>query len=168
MDLYVGYTYINSHYRLRGLVVGIRKVAFCVGIHVRKHTASPYKLNVTTAHVELSYFWCLLYVVFLLGPHNKKGSMWWPVTSTYTVSMVYVLVHKITNTVASPTSQFILQPFRRFTYVTTHSPTLPLLHLRHSSFSNPSFASPISQALHLRHLASRPCQYLVVQHPPQS
>ena len=64
---------------------------------------------------------------------------------------------------------FILQPFRHFTYVTAHSATLPsfylrhssfptllLLHLRHSSFSNPSFASPTSQALHLRHLASRP------------
>ena len=30
----------------------------------------------------------------------------------------------------SPGSQLILQPFRRFTYVTAHSPTLPLLHLR--------------------------------------
>ena len=63
----------------------------------------------------------------------------------------------------------ILQPFRRFTYVTTHSPTLPSLylrpthsptlpsrHLRHSSFSNHSFASLTSQALHLRHLASCP------------
>ena len=30
-------------------------------------------------------------------------------------------------------------------------------YLRHSSFSNPSFASPTSQALHLRHLASHPC-----------
>ena len=59
--------------------------------------------------------------------------------------------------VVLPTSQLILQPFRRFTYVTTHSPTLPLLHLRHSLFSNPSLASPTSQALHLRHLASRPC-----------
>ena len=35
-----------------------------------------------------------------------------------------------------------------------HSPNLPLFHLRHSSFSDPSFASPTSQALHLRHLAS--------------
>ena len=57
---------------------------------------------------------------------------------------------------ASPTSQLILQLFHRFTYVTAHSPTLPLLHLRHSSFLNPSFASPTSQALHLIHLASRP------------
>ena len=39
----------------------------------------------------------------------------------------------------------ILQPFRHFTYVTTHSPTLPSLYLRNNSFSNPSFASPTSQ-----------------------
>ena len=45
----------------------------------------------------------------------------------------------------SLTSQLIIQPFRRFTYVAAHSPTFPLL-LRHSSFSNPSFASPMSQA----------------------
>ena len=60
--------------------------------------------------------------------------------------------------VTSPTAQLILQLFRRFTYITAHSPTLPLLHLRHSSFSNPSFASPTSQDLHLIHLASRPWQ----------
>ena len=83
--------------------------------------------------------------------------------------------------VTSPTSQLIHQPFRRFTYVTAHSPTLlslllrhrlctyvirrasygnfsnpqsmssahspnfPSLHLRHSSFSNPSVALPTSQ-----------------------
>ena len=34
--------------------------------------------------------------------------------------------------VTSPTLQLILQPFRRFTYVTAHSSTLSLLHLRHS------------------------------------
>ena len=62
-----------------------------------------------------------------------------------------------------------LQPFRLFTYVTAHSPILMSLHLRQSSFSNPyvtsptsqlilesSVASPMSQALHLRHLASHP------------
>ena len=58
--------------------------------------------------------------------------------------------------VTSPTSQLILQHFRRFTHDTAHSAILPLLHLRYSSFSNPSFASHTSQALHLRHLASRP------------
>ena len=62
--------------------------------------------------------------------------------------------------VTSFTSQLILLPFRRFAYVTAHFLTLPLLHLRHSLFSNPSFASPTSQAIHLRHLASRPCYHL--------
>ena len=56
-------------------------------------------------------------------------------------------------------AELILQPSRRFTYVTAHSPTLPLLHLYHSSFSNPSFAFPTSHALHLIHLASRPWYY---------
>ena len=59
--------------------------------------------------------------------------------------------------------------FHRFTNVTAHSPTLPSLYLRHSSFSNPSVASPTSQLIlqpffffsyatgfHLRDLASRP------------
>ena len=58
--------------------------------------------------------------------------------------------------VISPMSQLILQTFRHFTYATAHSPTFPSLYLRHSSFSNPSFASLRSQDLHLRHLASRP------------
>ena len=55
--------------------------------------------------------------------------------------------------IASPTPQLILQPFRRFTYVTARSTTLPLLHLRHtlhlrhSSFSNPSAASSTSQLI---------------------
>ena len=49
------------------------------------------------------------------------------------------------------------QSFCRFAYVTAYSPTLLLFHLRHSSFSNPSFASSMSLAIHLRHLASRPC-----------
>ena len=39
----------------------------------------------------------------------------------------------------------ILQLFRHFTYVTTHSPTVPSLYLHHSSFSNPSVASRTSQ-----------------------
>ena len=53
-------------------------------------------------------------------------------------------------------SELISQPFCHFTYVTDHYATLPLLYLRDSSFSNPSFASPTSQALHLIHLASCP------------
>ena len=44
-------------------------------------------------------------------------------------------------------AKLILQPFRHFTYVTTHSPTFPSLYLCHSSFSNPSDASPTSQLI---------------------
>ena len=65
--------------------------------------------------------------------------------------------------VSSPTSQFTLQSFfrfslrhkessisnlhRHFTYVLSHSPTLPSLHLRHNSFSNPAVALPTSQLI---------------------
>ena len=42
-------------------------------------------------------------------------------------------------------AELILQAFRHFTYITAHSPTLPSLYLRHSSFSDPSVASPTSQ-----------------------
>ena len=55
--------------------------------------------------------------------------------------------------VTPPTSQLILQPFRRFTYVTARSTTIPVPHirhrhhLRHSSFSNPSAASYTSQLI---------------------
>ena len=39
------------------------------------------------------------------------------------------------------------EAFRHFTYVTEHSLTLPSLYLHHSSFSNPSLASPTSQLI---------------------
>ena len=43
--------------------------------------------------------------------------------------------------------ELILQPLRHFTYVIAHFPTLPSLHLRHSSFSNSSVALPTSQLI---------------------
>ena len=43
-------------------------------------------------------------------------------------------------------SQLILQPFRHFTHFTARSPTLLLLHLRHSSFSNPSVGLPTAHS----------------------
>ena len=64
--------------------------------------------------------------------------------------------------VASLTSQLILQPGRCFTYVTAHSPFLQLLHLRHSSFSNPSVALPTSQLI----LQSFRCFTFVTAHSP--
>ena len=41
----------------------------------------------------------------------------------------------------------ILQSFRHLTYVTAQSPILLSLYLHHSSFANPSFASPTSQLI---------------------
>ena len=84
-----------------------------------------------------------------------KGSvLWFSVMNSVGYSLELCSFSNLAIT--SPTSQLILQPFRRFTYVTAHSSTLPLLHLRHSSFSNLSFPSPTSKALHSIHLASRP------------
>ena len=54
----------------------------------------------------------------------------------------------------------IFQAFRRFTYVTAHSPTLPSLYLRHRSFSNPSVASPTSQLISSAHSPSFPSLHL--------
>ena len=59
-------------------------------------------------------------------------------------------------------NKLILHPFRHFTYVTAHSPTLPSLYLRHSSFSNPSFASSTSQLI----LQSFRCFPYVTAHSP--
>ena len=69
----------------------------------------------------------------------------------------------------------ILQPFRHFTYVPAHSPILPSVYLRHSSFCNPSVASPTSQLFletllsHLLrhrlftcHQANRPCFFFIL------
>ena len=64
--------------------------------------------------------------------------------------------------VALPTSQFILQPFLYFTYVTAHSPTLLLLHLCHSSFSNPSIALPTSHFI-LQRFRCSPTPQLILQ-----
>ena len=67
---------------------------------------------------------------------------------------------KIIKNKFSIPAEFILQPFRHFTYVTAHSETLPSLYLRQSSFSKPSFAFRTSQALHLRHSTSFPSLHL--------
>ena len=53
--------------------------------------------------------------------------------------------------VASSTSQLALQPYHRFTYITAHSTTLPLLHLHHRHFTYIKAHSPILPPLHLRH-----------------
>ena len=63
-------------------------------------------------------------------------------------------------TVTSPRSQLILQPFCRFTYVTAHSRTLLLLHLRHSSFSMFRFSYATSSSLNS---PGEPPMFLTIQ-----
>ena len=63
---------------------------------------------------------------------------------TTTEMLQKILKQNYTN---SSAFLLILQPFRHFTYVTAHSPTLPSLYLRHTTFSNPSVASPMSQLI---------------------
>ena len=63
----------------------------------------------------------------------------------------YVTTHSPTffrfSYVTGSSLNVILQPFLRFTYVAAHYQTIPSLYLRHSSFSNPSVASPTSQII---------------------
>ena len=63
--------------------------------------------------------------------------------------------------VTSPMSQLILQPFRQFTYVTAHSPTLPSLYLYHSSFSNPSGTLPMHSSFSNPSVASPTLQFIL-------
>ena len=83
----------------------------------------------------------------------------YPTLTIYPYPQQFLLQHPSFPTIQW--AELILQPFLHFTYITAHSPTLPLLHILHSSFSKPSFASPTSQPLHLIHLASRPCVILL-------
>ena len=71
---------------------------------------------------------------------------------------------KATFCVTSPTSQLIHKPFCSFTYVTALLilQPFPSLHLRHNSFSNPSFALPTSQSI----LQPFRCFTYVTSHSP--
>ena len=102
-----------------------------------------------TSHLNLQAFRCFSYVT----AHYPTCLRFTYVTaySHYpTLPWLHLRHSSFSNpSVASPTSQVILiiQPFRRFSYVTAHSSTIPSLHLRHSSFSNPSVATPKSQLI---------------------
>ena len=137
-------------------------------LHLHHNSFFNPSVALPTSQLILQPFRCFTYITVhsptLLSLYLRHSSF-------PTLPSLYLRHSSLSNpSVASPTSQLILQPFRLFTYVTAHSPTLapftyvtansitlPLLHPRHRSFCNPSFASPTSQALHLRHLVSRPC-----------
>ena len=106
------------------------------------------------------------------SPNFPSLHIQYVITHSPTLPSLYLRHSSFSNpSVTSPMSQIILQPFFRFSYVTssslnspgrTHSPTFPSLHLRHNSFSNPSVASPTSQVFHLIHLPSSPWSCLTL------
>ena len=124
--------YINKHKNDRLNVVGVYDFS-------KQHQMSPLHKQPTE--------WLMLVYLAPIQTHIEV------------FEKVYVITKYIQYLEGGDRALLILQPFCHFTYVTTHSPTLLLLHLRHCSFSNPSFASPTSHALHLIHLVSRPCSY---------
>ena len=117
-----------------------------LSLHLRHSSFSNPSVALPTSHIILQPFRHFTYV-----------------TAHYpTLLSLYLRHSSFSNPyVASRTSQLILQSFFRF-YVTgssltspgeprrmssAHSPTFPSLHLRHSSFSNPSVALPTSHII---------------------
>ena len=80
---------LNSHYRLWGLVGGIKTVNFFIGTYVWKLTAS---LLPTKYHHITCWTHPLLLLTargFSSGSIYKKSSMWRPATSTHTRYLAY-------------------------------------------------------------------------------
>ena len=133
--------------------------------HLRHKFSNP-SVALPTSQLILQPFRCFTYVTVnsptllsLLLHHKFFTQFTWRAIRAH--SLTFPSLHLRHNSFSNPsvvwpTSQLILQAFRRFTYTTAPSPTLPLLHLRHISFSNPPFVSPTSQALQLIHLESHP------------
>ena len=83
-------------------------------------------------------------------------------SSFYNPSVASPTLQLILKTsITSPMSQLTFQPFRCFTYVSAHSPTLPSLHRRHSSFDKPFVTSPTSRSLYNPSVASAPSQLIL-------
>ena len=107
--------------------------AVMLRIHERGVTTSPstssthHHCNILSDHF-VRYYW---YRKFYFSCYYIQGSL---------KKNIFPIVHDYLKL-----AELILQPFRHFTYVTTHSPTLPSLYLCHSLFPNPYVASPTSQ-----------------------
>ena len=98
---------------------------------------------------KLHFFFFFVNLTFL----RKLTKSMYEWTHSRTFPSLHLRHRSFSNpSVALPTSQLILQPYRWFTFVTVHSPrahsrTFPSLHLCHYSFSNPSVALPTSQLI---------------------
>ena len=111
--------------------------------HVTAH--SPTFLSVLLRHRLLTY-------VTWRAAHDVENE--WDTRGP--VSDIFYEQSSFSNlSVTSPRSQLILQPFRRFTYVTAHSWTLPLLTYV-TTHSPTLFSLLLRQRLNLRHLARCP------------
>ena len=90
-----------------------------------------------TSQLILQPFRCFTYITVhsptLPLLHQRHSSFSNPSVASPTSRALHCSFSNLSIT--SPTSQLILQPFRCFTYITAHSPTLPLLHLRHGLFT---------------------------------
>ena len=158
-------------------------------LHLRHNSFSNPSVNLSTSQFILQPFRCFTYVTVHPNP-----SFAYPKSQAHspTFPPLHLRHNSFSNpSVALPTSQLILQPFRcfsyvtvhfptlislllhhklilqrfrHFTYVTTHSPTLPSLYLRHSSFSNPSVPSPTSRASFSNSSLASPTSQLILQH----
>ena len=163
--------YIKHHHRGIG---GSPNSPTLTWLHLHYSLFSNPSIALPTSQLILQSFRCFTYVIgtsptshLILQPFRR---LTYVTAHSLTLPSLYLRHSSFSNpSVASPTSQFILQslfpfsylksfslnspgelilqPFHHFTYVTTHSPTLPSLYLRHSSFSNPSVASPTSQSI---------------------
>ena len=121
-------------------------------LYLRHNSFSNPSVALPTSQLILQPFPRFTYVT----AHSRTLPSLYLRHSSFSNPYVAYLRHSSFSNAFHQWAELILQPFHHFTYITTHSTTLPLLHLRHSSFSNPSFASPTSQALHLIHLANNP------------
>ena len=94
-----------------------------------------YLHNVTAAVLTVTLSTVGLYLTSCSSSSNIIMIMMMMMTMIIIITILIIIIM----------SEIIRQTFRHFTYVTTHSPNLPSIYLRHSSFSNHSVASPTSQ-----------------------
>ena len=132
-----------------------------LSLHLRHRSFSKPSVALPTSQIILQPFRCFTYVTahsLTLLPflHHSRAQ-------SPSLPSLHLRHRSFSNlSVGLPTSQLILQPFfrfsyvtaelilqalYRFTYVTAHFPTLPSLYLRHKSFSNPCVALPTSQLI---------------------
>ena len=125
-------------------------------LHLRHNSFSNPSVALPTSQLIPQLFRCFTYVTahspnLLSLPlrHRLFTYVTWRDSHDFHTRYTYILqtVRASKLSFTSPTSQLILKPFRRFTYVTAHSSTLQMLHLCHSSFSNTSVPLPTSQLI---------------------